>query len=608
MKLLLPHVGGHGAILLILAAFVALGVIYSLSTPLLEGPDEMWHYPYVKYIADGRGLPRQSETGEKSEFHQPPLYYALGALVSFSVNSDDLDALMERNPYWGYEARAPGVDNKNIFVHTDRENPPYTGAVLAIRLVRWLSVLLGAVTVLGTYLVGREVFPVRRYLAVGAAALVAFTPQFLYLSGTVNNDNLTAALCTLAVWLLAGLLNGKASTARLVALGGVIGLALLTKWTALALLPLTGLVLLYRACRARSGQLLWHDGWLVLGVALLFSGWWFARSQILYGDPLGIGTKMQIFPPRDPVPTWRDLIRELPRKEVSFWACFGWENVYADPWVYTVLRAFTYIGLLGLVAFAVRRWRRRDELLLWPHLALLATWLLLVAAAFVRWMIYTEAAVGRHLFPAMSSIMLLLLWGWSWFWPPRRARVLTCLLASALFLLAAVTPFRYIQPVYAPPPRFPTVAAAGIAQPWAVSLGGQVRLIGAEVAPEGVSPGETLYVTLYWEVLRVPDRNYSVFVHVVDEGGMVAQRDSYPGLGRYPTRRWQPGEIIRDMYPVRIPVTAHAPTQVRVLTGMYLLQNMVRLPVAADGDAPPCADDAIEVGRVELLPAVTASE
>jgi len=410
------------------------------------------------------------------------------------------------------------------------------------------------------------------------------------------------------VWLLAGILNGKASTLRLVALGSVIGLALLTKWTALALLPLAGLVLLYRACHARYWRLLWREGWLVLGVALLISGWWFVRGQLLYGDPLGIGTKMQIFPPRDPVPTWRDLIRELPRKEVSFWACFGWENVYADPWVYTALRAFTYVGFLGLVAFALRQWRRRDQPRLWPHLALLAAWLLLVAVAFVRWMIYTEAAVGRHLFPAMSSIMLLLLWGWSWFLPPRRARATTGALAGALLLLAVVTPFRYIQPVYAPPPRFATVAAAGIAHPWAVNLDGQVRLVGAEVAPESVSPGSTLYVTLYWEVLRVPERNYSVFVHVVDEGGMAAQRDSYPGLGRYPTRRWQPGEIIEDTYPVRIPATARAPAQLRVLAGMYLLENMVRLPVAADGVAPPYADDAIEIGRVELLPAVAASE
>jgi len=88
----------------------------------------------------------------------------------------------------------------------------------------------------------------------------------------------------------------------------------------------------------------------------------------------------------------------------------------------------------------------------------------------------------------------------------------------------------------------------------------------------------------------------------------VAQRDSYPGLGRYPTRRWRPGEIIKDMYPVRIPATARAPAQARVLAGMYLLENMARLPVASDGLAPPYAEDAIEVGWMELLPAVAASE
>ena len=44
-----PRIG----IMLILAAYVVLGVIYSLVTPLFEASDEMWHYPFVKHLADG---------------------------------------------------------------------------------------------------------------------------------------------------------------------------------------------------------------------------------------------------------------------------------------------------------------------------------------------------------------------------------------------------------------------------------------------------------------------------------------------------------------------------------------------------------------------------
>jgi len=45
---------GFPPIALILAAFVVLGTAYDVATPLFEKPDEIWHYPYVKYLADGQ--------------------------------------------------------------------------------------------------------------------------------------------------------------------------------------------------------------------------------------------------------------------------------------------------------------------------------------------------------------------------------------------------------------------------------------------------------------------------------------------------------------------------------------------------------------------------
>ena len=43
--------------------FVILGVVYSLATPIFEASDELWHYPVVKHIADGRGLPDTAAGG-----------------------------------------------------------------------------------------------------------------------------------------------------------------------------------------------------------------------------------------------------------------------------------------------------------------------------------------------------------------------------------------------------------------------------------------------------------------------------------------------------------------------------------------------------------------
>jgi hypothetical protein len=61
---------------------------------------------------------------------------------------------------------------------------------------------------------------------------------------------------------------------------------------------------------------------------------------------------------------------------------------------------------------------------------------------------------------------------------------------------------------------------------------------------------DTLTLAVDWAALSQPEQDLSVFVHLVDAaGGLLAQADqSAPVYGWYPLRRWQPGEIVRDLY------------------------------------------------------------
>ncbi|MCK4452160.1 MAG: hypothetical protein KAX26_16425, partial [Anaerolineae bacterium] len=91
----------HWAIALILAAFIALGLIYSLVTPIFEAPDEIYHYFFIKHVADGKGLPVQSPDNPglwEQEGSQPPLYYLMGALATFWSDTSDAEDLLWRNP------------------------------------------------------------------------------------------------------------------------------------------------------------------------------------------------------------------------------------------------------------------------------------------------------------------------------------------------------------------------------------------------------------------------------------------------------------------------------------------------------------------------------
>ncbi len=142
----------------LLAAFIALGAVYAVVTPLFEVSDELWHYPMVKTLADGHGLPVQDPAAVgpwRQEGSQPPLYYLLMAAATAWIDSSDLDQVRWINPHTD-NGLITADRNNNIAIHRADEAGRWTGAALAVRVIRLLSVLLGAATVYFTYRLGRS--------------------------------------------------------------------------------------------------------------------------------------------------------------------------------------------------------------------------------------------------------------------------------------------------------------------------------------------------------------------------------------------------------------------------------------------------------------------
>ncbi|HEY66067.1 MAG TPA: DUF2079 domain-containing protein [Caldilineae bacterium] len=112
-----------------------------------------------------------------------------------------------------------------------------------------------------------------------------------------------------------------------------------------------------------------------------------------------------------------------------------------------------------------------------------------------------------------------------------------------------------------------------------VDLGGQVRLLGYDVKPTKVRPGQELRVRLYWRARAPIAQSYTVFVHLLNgENQVRGQRDSLPGGGLRPTYTWMPGEIVVD--DVRFAVAPEAsPGPYQIEVGMYLAPSGPRLPV-----------------------------
>ena len=128
---------------LLLAAQIALGVLYSFATPVFEASDELWHFPVVRELAVNRRLPVQDPAVAQpwaQEGSQPPLYYLAGAALTASIDTSDYPQIAQRNPFPAIGV--PGASaNRNLMAHPHGQSPAQGGTVLAVYLIRWLSVL-----------------------------------------------------------------------------------------------------------------------------------------------------------------------------------------------------------------------------------------------------------------------------------------------------------------------------------------------------------------------------------------------------------------------------------------------------------------------------------
>lgn len=270
---------------------------------------------------------------------------------------------------------------------------------------------------------------------------------------------------------------------------------------------------------------------------------------------------------------------------MSFWAVFGWFNIVADDIIYRFFDLLSLAGLLGLAIAAARHTRKGKRASLGP-LGILSLWIGTMFVSLLWWNRQVGGFQGRLLFPAISAISLLLFYGLRQFFPDRYLQLLAWGLAAVMLTIALVIPFRYLAPAYARP-RVLSVAELGKApRQLNIAFGDCMKLLGYEVDPTIAQAGHSLAVTLYWQAICPIDRNYSIFVHLLDDlESVVAQEDTFPGLGSLPTTQWQPGDAIADMYLLQIPTRTVASSFAQLEVGVYDFNTGERLAVhSAEGE------------------------
>jgi 4-amino-4-deoxy-L-arabinose transferase-like glycosyltransferase len=81
------------------------------------------------------------------------------------------------------------------------------------------------------------------------------------------------------------------------------------------------------------------------------------------------------------------------------------------------------------------------------------------------------------------------------------------------------------------------------------TFGGQLTLLGYELTPVEVRPGETLHLEIHWRAETAPADDYKLAVELTDrEGQTVTSWQVAPATSFYPTSAWQSGAYVRGQH------------------------------------------------------------
>lgn len=599
------------ALALTMVVFVVMGLWYSMAVPAFETPDELYHYPFARHLAQGNPLPVQDEerTGPwNQEGSQAPLYYWVVGRLTAGIDQRDFEALAVTNPRSNMgDPLYPGNKNRMLY---SAASQPLVGSNLALHIGRWFSLLLGVVTLWAVARTARLVMP--RRLAILPPIVVAAIPQFVFISASCSNDSMVIAASAVVVWWLVRLVvvaeERPVQVVEWAFLGVLLGLAALSKLQGLGLYVLAAGVGLLIAYRQRDWRVPLVAALPVAVPALLIAGWWYWRNFTLYGDWTGLGHLMTLNGRREEPLEWDEWWHEFRGLRYSFWGLFGWFNILLPQWIYRVLDGVSVVALLGLVAAPWAN-RARGVVATWRlGRALLVVWALLSFALVVYWVSQATGSQGRLFFPALGAVIILLVLGLEvWLrYVPGWGRVSVWGALVALLLGSTIYAGGVLFPrSYAAPRALDALPAQAVPLDitFTAENGEQIRLVGVDAPTGRYYAGEFVPVTLYLTAPQALQQDYEIFVQLLDENHeVVGNVTTHPGWGRHPTRLWQPGAVYADTYQVQVRqrIDPSAPLLARIYTGFVDPQDGQMPPLTATGEAGQ--EVTPFVGEAVLLP------
>jgi hypothetical protein len=435
-----------GPLAALLGIVTVVGLCWALAVPPWQSPDELSHYAYVESLATGFRLPgnahrRIFSNDETIAIEQAGAstgaYYP--AALPPSWNRADYEAYLHSDATRSFANRVDGAGPSSA-----SGNPPFyyllgtVGYLLAgargtayARLygIRLEGVIWLLLTGLGAWLLAGETLGRRRLPQLVAAATTALLPMVSFMSTNVNPDSLIISEWTLALWLLARVVNRACRWQDMAALSALLAMSILTKDVSYALIPPALLAVAIGAARRPPGRRVQGLGAAAASalITVVPVGIWLSVSRSVGGTAVtavGTGGKSfnvrgflsylwQFYLPRLPFMQSFRLVSGTPA--ITVWldetvGDFGWLDVLVPAWLMLVAKLlFGLVAVITLWVLARLRGLRRLGLLGVDVLAGASLLVLLHVTEYRQWLGSGGAFLqGRYILPIASLLGLAL--------------------------------------------------------------------------------------------------------------------------------------------------------------------------------------------------------
>lgn len=438
--------GGDKLFVLLICLAVIRGLIYIAIFPPWLAPDEATHFEAIRLIGQ-EGLWPTEEVYETTPM-LPDMHASFQTFHIWQIAglASPLGFLKQgdpsKDPYMYYYPAHNGgsvvIAGKYPLIYHLLLSP-LAGLLKPLDIVQQLyimrlsSLLLAVLTIGVGWFFGRTIFPEQKIVAVALASFLVFLPMYMHTNTSVNADVLTTLLVSLYFLVLAQIFCQQASIGRLVALSSLLVVAVLTKPTALFIIPTSVVAFIISLTR----RFQWKPQILasLLALVAVLAGIsavtlfqlteggrgiaTFSFSSVRF--KLGVDYFNQI--------SGADLLHIIRWSFISFWGLFGWADIPIPfSWVRVLWLVCTLIGVgiiifLGEQIFDLRKGSRlkpqQKDILLILFFSLIFALVSLYTPIIATQSLTRWGAQSRYLFPALLPIALYFFLGFQQLLPSR---------------------------------------------------------------------------------------------------------------------------------------------------------------------------------------------